>query len=110
MNMYTTMFDSNAIIGMLTLFVTCIPGIWFLLRCRERRQRLHQQLTQDIETGLSRAVRDAFLNACFALSIPPGLLVLHVLTRLLLSPFVTESSSKPEWHYYQKSSLTIAII
>lgn len=49
--------DSNAIISMLTLFVTCIPGIWFMLRCRDRRQRLLQHLAQDPETGSSHTVR-----------------------------------------------------
>lgn len=81
------MIDSNAIISMLTLIVTCIPGIWFLLRFRERRQSLQYRLTQDPETGFSHAVRDVLLNSRFTLSSPPVLLGLPFLILLLLSPF-----------------------
>lgn len=88
------MIDSNGIIGMLTLIVTCIPGIWFLLRRRERRQSLRYQLTQDPETGFSHAVRDVLLNSCFTLSSPPVLLGFPFLTLLLLSPFFFQEKKK----------------
>lgn len=82
------MIDSNAIIGMLTLIVTCIPGIWFLLRCRESRQSLRYEFAQDPETGFSHAVRDVLLNPRFTLSSPPVLLGFPFLMLLLLSPFL----------------------
>lgn len=89
MNMTTgiMMIDSNAIIGMLTLIVTCVPGIWFLLRCRKRRQSLRYQFTQDPETCFSHAVRDVLLNSRFTLSLPPVPLGFPFLILLLLSPF-----------------------
>ncbi|KAJ0120528.1 hypothetical protein J7T55_015257 [Diaporthe amygdali] len=68
--MATMTIDSNAIIGILTLFVTCVPGIWFLLRSRERLQRLDQQSIQELETGFSQAGRDVPLDSQFALSSP----------------------------------------
>lgn len=33
------MLDLNDIVGLLTLFVTCIPGAWFLIRIKQQRQR-----------------------------------------------------------------------
>lgn len=88
MNMTIMMIDSNAIIGILTLIVTCIPGIWFLIRCRESRQSLRYQFAQDPETGFSHAVRDVLLNSRFPLSSPLVVLGFPFLMLLLLSPFL----------------------
>lgn len=90
------MIDSNAIIGMLTLTVTCIPGIWFLLRCRERRQSLRYHFNQDPEAGFSHAVRDVLLNSRFTLSSPPVLLGFPCLTLLLLSAFIFIKKRSPD--------------
>lgn len=56
MNMAIMVIDIDVVISMLTLFVTCIPGIWFLLRFLEHRQRLRRQLSQGPETGLCHNV------------------------------------------------------
>lgn len=48
--------DINAIIGMLTLLVTCIQAIWFLLRLKDRRQKLRQRRIEEPETGFSQTV------------------------------------------------------
>lgn len=63
MNMTIMSIDANVIIGILTLFVTCIPGIWVLLRLKDRRQRLREQLIQDPETGFRHAVCGDSSNA-----------------------------------------------
>lgn len=109
MNMAIMMIDSNAIIGMLTLFVTCIPGIWFLLRCRERRQSLRHQLFQDPETGFSHSVRDVLLDTRFAISSPPVLLAFPSTSCCCCHLFTSESSTPPEAHGLIRM-LTIATV
>lgn len=80
-NMVTTSIDANAVIGILTLLVTCIPGIWCLRRFREHRLRQREQLIQEPENGLFQAVRDKFSNIhlflCFLrIYLAPSVLVL----------------------------------
>lgn len=35
-------FDANVVIGVLTLLVTCAPGVLFLMRFRSRRRQLKE--------------------------------------------------------------------
>lgn len=55
-NIIIMSIDANVIIALLTLFVSCIPSVWFLLRFRERHQRLREQAIQDSETGFRQSV------------------------------------------------------
>lgn len=109
MNMAIMMIDSNAIIGMLTLFVTCIPGVWFLLRCKKRRQSLRHHLNQDPETGFSHAVRDVLLNPRFVLSSPPIHLAFPFTSCCCYHLFISESSTRLEAHCLFRM-LTIATV
>lgn len=95
-NVVVMSIDANVIISMLTLFVSCIPGVWFLLRFRERHQRLPEQVIQDPETGLRQAVSGRFqygfltiITSCsFSLIFPFSLLLPQLLT--------SESPSYPQ--------------
>lgn len=52
-------FDANVVIGVLTLLVTCAPGVLFLLRLRSRHREIKENATATVRILILDAVRVA---------------------------------------------------